>query len=324
MKVSIVGLGAVGGVLAGGLIDAGHEVCALARGATLAHVHTCGLGVEDDSGRRYLPLRASADPAELGPQDLVILSVKQPALPAIAPAIGPLLGPDTRVLTAINGVPWWFPAGMPAPLADMSLDTVDPGGVLARTIPNERVIGCVVHMACYCPEPGVALRAMGRRLIVGDVLGGVGPHTEAVASALEAGGFEVERAGRIQREVWFKLWGNMTMNPISALTGATSDRILDDPLVRRFCERIMEEAARIGARIGCGVDQTPAQRNDITRKLGAMRTSMLQDVDAGRVLEIDALLGAVLEIADGLDEAAPETAALYGLVRLFAEVQGLR
>jgi len=324
MKICLYGVGAVGGLLGARIAATGRPVAAVARGTTLEALQRDGLGLETAAGRHYHPLRAVADPAELGPQDLVIVAVKQPALAAVAAAIGPLVGPGTRVMTAMNGVPWWFFDGLPGPLAGERLTSVDPAGELRARIPSEQVIGCVVHIACATPAPGVSRHKMGNGLIIGEPAGPASAATEAVAAVLREAAFDVTVSARIQRDIWFKLWGNMTMNPVSALTGATTDRILEDPLVDEFCVRVMEEAAAVGARIGCPVTQSPAARNAITRELGAMKTSMLQDVEAGRVLEIDALLGAVYEIAGKAGVAVPNTGALLGLVRLFAQVRGLR
>lgn len=323
MRICLYGVGAVGGLIGARLAAAGHAPVAVARGATLAALQRDGIGLEAGGERRHYPLRAVADPAELGVQDLVVVAVKQPALGAVARAIGPLLGPHTRVLTAMNGVPWWFCDGLPGSLAGARLTSVDPDGELRARIPSAQVIGGVVHIACSTPAPGVSRHGFGNGLILGEPGGPPSAPTVAAAEVLRAAGFEVTLSDFIQRDVWFKLWGNMTMNPVSALTGATADRILDDELVEAFCVAVMEEAAEVGARIGCPVAQTPRERNAVTRKLGAMKTSMLQDVEAGRALEIDALLGAVHEIAGRAGVAVPNVGALLGLVRLFARGRGL-
>lgn len=323
MKICLYGAGAVGGLIGARIAATGQALAVVARGATLEALQRDGLGLEDTDGRRHFPVQAVADPAELGPQDLVIVAVKQPALASVAQAIGPLMGPNTRVMTAMNGVPWWFFDGLPGALAGTTLASVDAAGDLRSRIPSAQVIGCVVHIACATPAPGVSLHKMGNGLIIGDATGPASPATRAVAEVLGAAGFDLTVSERIQRDIWFKLWGNMTMNPVSAITGATTDRILDDALVEAFCVRVMEEAAAIGERIGCPVAQSPAERNAVTRKLGAMKTSMLQDVEAGRALEIDALLAAVHEIAGKAGVAVHNTAALLGLVRLFARTRGL-
>jgi 2-dehydropantoate 2-reductase len=226
----------------------------------------------------------------------------------------------------MNGVPWWFCIGR-AEVGVAPLATVDPGGRIAERIAYRRVLGCVVHASCSVGEPGLVLHAGGQRLIIGEPGGGaVAPASErvrAVAALLRGGGFEVEESADVRREVWYKLWGNMTMNPLSALTGATLDRLLADPLVRDWCSQAMREAAAVGARIGCPIEQSPEDRHAITAKLGAIKTSMLQDVQAGRALELDAIVGAVHEIGKRVGVPTPQIDALFGLARLFARERGL-
>ena len=327
MKVAIVGLGAIGGLFAGWLgtrLPAGRvRLSALARGATLAAVRAQGLIVHTADGPQALPLNASDDPATLGPQDLVMLAVKGPALAAVAPAVAALCGPQTQVLAAMNGVPWWFFDGLPGPCAGWSLDAVDPGATVRALIPSAQVIGCVVHASSTAPAPGQLRHINGNGLIVGRPSGGRDERVEAVAALLAEAGFATTVSERIQREVWFKLWGNMTMNPVSALTGAPCDRILDDELVRGFCSAVMREAQAIGAAFGIPIDQQPEQRHAVTRKLGSFKTSMLQDAEAGRPLELDALLGAVREIGQRQSLPTPNIDALFGLVRLMARQRGL-
>jgi 2-dehydropantoate 2-reductase len=325
-KVCIVGLGSIGGFLAHRLVEGGRPVSALARGATLASVRRRGLVLRDpqDPERgRAVSVAASDSAAELGPQDLVILAVKTTALPSIAPVIGPLLGPDTVVLSAMNGVPWWFFHGLGERLRHVRLESTDPGGALSAAIPPGRVLGCVVHMSASSPEPGVVRHAAGDRFIVGEPGGASTARLDAVAGLLRGGGLAVETSSRIEQAVWLKLWGNATMNPVSAITGATMDRILDDPLVRRFVSDAMAEAAAIGEAIGLPIGMSPEERHEITRKLGAVRTSMLQDVDAGRPIELDALVGAVCEMGRLVGLDTPYFDALLGLTRLFGQVRGL-
>jgi 2-dehydropantoate 2-reductase len=323
MKICIYGAGAIGGLLGARLGAAGHAMSAVARGATL-HALACH-GLQLRMGERTIsaPVRAADDPADLGPQDLVVVAVKGPAVPAVAARIGPLLSAHTMVLVAMNGVPWWFFDGMPGPLAGTRLQTLDPDGAIAAAIPATGVLGCVVHAACTTPEPGLVRHVMGNGLIIGEPAGSTSPRVAALAQALAAAGFDARVSERIQQDIWYKLWGNMTMNPISALTGATADRILDDELVNRYCLAVMDEAAAIGASIGCPIAQSGAERIAVTRKLGAFRTSMLQDADAGRPLEIDALLTVVREIADRANVPTPHLDGLLGLTRVFARGRGL-
>ena len=323
MKVCIYGAGAIGGFLGARLGAQGHAVSAVARGGTLAALAADGLRLQLADREVRAPVVAAEDPARLGPQDLVVIAVKAPTLPAVAARIAPLIGPDTTVLTAMNGVPWWFFSGMPGPHAGRRLACLDPDGAIARAIPVAHVVGGVVHASCTTPAPGVVRHVMGHGLIVGEPAGGASARTTALAAALGAAGFECRVSSRIQQDVWYKLWGNMTMNPVSALTGATVDRILDDPLANGFCQNVMREARAIGAAIGCPIEQSVEDRNAVTRKLGAFRTSMLQDVEAGKPLEIDALLTVVREIAGHAGVAAPNLDALLGVTRVFARVHGL-
>ena len=320
MKIGVVGLGAVGGFLAARLAAAGHEVSALARGATLAAVRAHGLRVQQHDGLVRTALAVSDDPQALGPQDLVIVALKAQALEAAAPSVQTLLAPEGVVMPAMNGVPWWF---LQTGADSAHLASVDPQGRIAAALPLDQVLGCVVHFASSCPEPGVVRHGFGERLIVGEPRGGASARRDAVVAALAAAGLQVERSDDIRRDIWFKLWGNMTMNPVSALTGATADRILDDPLVAAFMLRAMAEAAEIGGRIGCPITQSGEERMGVTRQLGAFKTSMLQDAEAGRGLELDALVAAVHEIGERVGVPTPNIGALLGLTRLMARQRGL-
>ncbi|MGZ5265675.1 MAG: 2-dehydropantoate 2-reductase [Caldimonas sp.] len=321
MRVAVVGLGAVGGLVAARMAGAGHEVSALARGETLARVRERGLIVESAGGRVSARFAVSDDPATLGPQELVVIALKAPALAAVAPRLGPLVGASTIVLPAMNGVPWWFMAA--AAPGEPPLASVDPGGRLLAQLPLARVLGCVVHLAASCPEPGVVRHGFGERLIVGEPAGGDSPRVQAVCAALAEAGFQAEPSADVRRDVWYKLWGNMTMNPVSALTGATSDAILDDPLVHAFMMRAMAEAAAIGERIGCPIAQSGEERMGLARQLGSFRTSMLQDTIAHRPIELDALVSSVHEIGARVGVATPNIGALLGLTRLMARQRGL-
>lgn len=313
--VCIVGLGAIGGWLAAHLARVeGLRVTALARGDTLAAVRTHGLRLDQGGQTLTVPLRVSSDPASLGPQDLVILAVKGPAVGGVAAQVAQLCGPQTRVLTALNGLPWWFTAGLSVP--GLALSSVDPGGRIAAWLPPERVLGCVVHASCAQRAPGWVTHAMGHGLLLGEAVGGRSAPVDQIAALLTAAGFAAQAVDSIQREAWYKLWGNMTTNPVSALTRATTDLILADDLVREFTTAIMREAAEVGARMGCPIEQTPQDRHAITRKLGAFKTSMLQDIEAGRPIETDALLAAPRELAQQLGVATPMLDALLGLTRL--------
>jgi 2-dehydropantoate 2-reductase len=323
MKVCIYGAGAIGGFLGTRLGAAGHTLSAVARGATLAALRQHGLRLVQGGETITAPVQVDEDPVRLGPQDLVVIAVKGPALVAVARRIAPLLAPDTMALVAMNGVPWWFFDGLPGPYAGTRLASVDPDGAIAAAIPTRHVIGCVVHASCSTSEPGLVRHGMGAGLIVGEPAGGHSARVERLAAELARAGFDAKLSERIQQDIWYKLWGNMTMNPVSAITGATGDRILDDPLVRAFCSAAMAEAAAIGAEIGCGVTQSTEDRHAVTRKLGAFKTSMLQDVEAGRPIELDAIVAVVREIGQKVGVPTPNIDALLGVARLFARVRGL-
>ena len=322
-KICIYGAGAVGGFIGALLAQNGCEVSAVARGATLQALRTKGLRLQLDNKTISVPVTATADPAELGEQDLIIVAVKAQSMPAVAKAIPPLIGAETTVLTAMNGVPWWFFQGFGGDYANLQLETVDPGRTIAKAIPAQTVIGGVVHGSFALNEPGYVRHVFGKKLIIGEPNGTKSARLQQLADLLSAAGIEIETSTTIQHDIWFKLWGNMTMNPVSAITGATCDRILDDPLVLNFCNRVMTEAAAIGERIGCPVEQTPVERNAVTRKLGAFKTSMLQDVEAGRSVELDALVSAVREIGQKVGVTTPDMDTLLGLARLHARMRGL-
>jgi 2-dehydropantoate 2-reductase len=323
MKVCVVGAGAIGSFIGTHLSLRSCQVAALARGATAASLRAYGFRLEQAGALVTAPVHVVEDGASLGTQDLVVLAVKGPSLGGVAKNVTPLLGPDTMVLTAMNGVPWWFfLSGAGGACDGMRLTSVDPDGRIEAAIPDGHVIGCVVHATCSVVEPGLVRHGFGNELIIGEPAGGaISARVTALAELLGSAGFKATVSARIQADIWYKLWGNMTMNPISALTGATCDRILDDPLLNRYALSIMAEAAEIGERIGCPITQSGEERNAVTRKLGAFKTSMLQDAQAGRPLEIDALLTAVTEIGGKVGVPTPSTDALLGLVRVFEEAR---
>lgn len=322
-KVAIVGAGAIGGWMGVHLARAGARLSVLARGDTLAALQTQGLQLHQGDERHTVPVTASSQAADLGVQDLVVIAVKGPALATVAQQIAPLLGPQTVVLTAMNGVPWWFLQGFGGPVEGRSLTSVDPEGAIALAISAAHIVGCVVHASCSVDAPGVVRHHFGDGLIVGEPSGQSTPRVQALHALLQGAGFNATLSPQIQKDIWFKLWGNMTVNPISAITGATSDRLLGDDLVRGFMSSVMQEAKAIGERIGIPIDQAPEDRHAVTRKLGAFRTSMLQDVQAGKPVELDALVSAVRELGQLTGVATPFTDALLGLSRLHARVLGL-
>lgn len=323
MKVCVVGAGAIGGLIGTRLAAAGQaDVNAIARGATLEALQTHGWRLESDGALLRGAVRATADARELGPQDLVIVAVKAQALPAALPSLTPLLGRHTIVFPAMNGVPWWFGHGVAA-LGEAPLEAVDPGGALSAAVPYEQIVGGVVHMSASTLEPGLVRHNMGRGVIVGEPAGGLSARAAGVAQLLTDAGFDVTHTPDVRYEIWYKLWGNLTMNPVSAITGATTDLILGDPLVRTFCSAAMREVSAIGARIGCPIALQPDDRHAITAKLGPFKTSMLQDAEATRPLELDAIVTAVHEIGRRLDMETPNIDALLGLTRLFGRVHGV-
>ncbi len=323
MNIAVVGAGAIGGWLAVRLAQAGENVSLLARGRTLEAIKARGLTLVSGSQTEHMRLRAGDKAADLGQQDLIIVAVKGPAMVEVAPAIAAMMHGDSIVLPAMNGILWWFTNGTDGALSDLPLESIDPDGRIAALIPPARVLGCVVHASCATRAPGEIVHTQGKRLIIGEPRHGETQRLERVCRALSEAGLTVEPSRHIHTDVWFKLWGNMTMNPISALTGALTNQILDDELVRRFALAVMAEASELGARIGCPIRESGEDRMALTRKLGGIRTSMLQDVEAGRRLEIDALLAAPREIAARVGLATPNMDALHGLARLFARTHSL-
>jgi 2-dehydropantoate 2-reductase len=322
-SVAIVGAGAIGGWLGTRLALTGRAVSAVARGATLAALRADGLRLHQGGELLQAPVRVSASAQELGVHDLVIVAVKAPALPSIAPLMAPLIGPHTVVLTAMNGVPWWFFEGFGGALAGTPLSVVDPGGAMARAVPGTQVLGGVVHASCSLDAPGVVRNHFGNGLLLGEPSGAQSARLQSVLEAFREAGVDANVSPCIQRDIWFKLWGNMTMNPVSAITGATCDRILADPQVRGFINAVMGEANAIGTRLGVPIEQQPEDRHAMTLKLGAFKTSMLQDVEARRPVELDALVGVVAELGRLTQVPTPYTDALLGLARLQARTLGL-
>jgi 2-dehydropantoate 2-reductase len=319
MKFCIYGAGAVGGVLAARLCLAGHEVSVVARGAHLTAIRERGLRVRSEGKEVAVKIKADSNPAQLGPQDYVIVAVKGQSLPGVAAGIGPLLGPDTSIVTAMNGVPWWFFDRLAFGSGKLRLETLDPGGTLSRAMPTGRIVGCVIHLAASTPEPGLISHNMGQRLILGEPGGRNTARTQAIALALRAAAFEVVESAFIEKDFWVKLLGNISFNPVSALTLATANRLIADEYVKAYMVAIMRECLAIGRAVGVDADIDPEARMDMARRLGAFKTSMLQDMEAGKSLEIDGLLTGTLEIARKAGVAAPFTESLAGLARLRAQ-----
>jgi 2-dehydropantoate 2-reductase len=327
MKVGLVGVGAMGGWIGAHLAADGRtQVSALARGATLQALQAHGLTLQHGEQRIHGAVRASDQPQELGPQDVLIIAVKGPALPRLVASLAPMVTPSTLIVPAMNGVPWWFCHGQPG--FEGGLPSVDPHGLLTQSLPHTQVLGCVLHASAAVSAPGMVQLKLAQALIVGEPSGrgadtDISPRVQRVVDVLKAAGLPASASADIRKDIWYKLWGNLTMNPVSALTGATIDQVLADPLTRELCARMMAEARSIGERIGCHIEQSIEDRHAITAKLGAFKTSMLQDVEAGREIELDAIVGAVHEIARRLNEPAPAIDAIFGLTRLFARPRGL-
>ncbi|KWK27904.1 2-dehydropantoate 2-reductase [Burkholderia stagnalis] len=324
VRAAIVGAGAIGGLLAAALARAGMQVSAYARGATLDALNAHGMRVLDETGAQTsVALDASDDAAALGVQDYVVIALKAQALPGVAARLAPLVGPRTVIVAAMNGLPWWFTHGLAGPLDGVPLEAVDPGGAVSAALPPAQAIGCVVHLSASTDAPGVVRRGRGNRLIVGAPAPALEGAASRFAAALAAGGFDVEVTPAIRTEIWAKLWGNMNMNPLSALTGSTADRLLDDPFTHALALRMMEEAAEIGEKLGLSTGMSAPERIAVTCKLGAFRTSMLQDFDAGRPLEVGPILGVFPELGRKLGVPTPYCDAVLGLLRQRAAISGL-
>ena len=322
MKICIYGAGAVGGLLAAWLARAGHDVSVLARGAHLDAIRAHGLRVRSNDQVQAFKLRAESDPARLGPQDYVLVVVKAQSLTDVASRIAPLLGADTSIVTAMNGVPWWFFDRLGFRNGAERLESLDPGGRLARAMPTERIVGCVIHLAASTPEPGLIQHSMGRKLILGEPGGKNSARTQRIADALGAAGFEVLSSNFIEKEFWVKLLGNVSFNPVSALTVSTADRLIEDRAIKDYMVAIMREVLAIGRAVGVDAAIDPEARIEMARVLGPFKTSMLQDLEAGKPLEVDGLLAGTLEVARKAGVQAPFTESLFGLIRARAAATG--
>lgn len=314
---AIVGAGAIGAWLADALGFAGWRVSMVARGETLAALRAVGLTVDGPAGPR-LSHPAAGPAADLGVQDYVVLAVKAHSLPGLAPQLAPLFGPATVVISATNGIPWWFFDDFGGPLENQILESVDPDGAQARSFPRGRVLGSVVHASVRVTAPARAQVVAADRFILGEPTGAVSARARHVVEALRAGGINAQASEHIRDEVWAKLWGNMNMNPVSALTRSGTSRMLADADVRALCVRMMEEMQQCGRHLRLNSSMTAAQRIDVTQRLGDFRTSMLSDVEAGRPLELAPQLGAIVEIAQRLDVPAPFCRSILGLARLLS------
>lgn len=323
MRICIYGAGAIGGFLGAMLAEAGHTVSLVARGEHLRALRANGLTLE--IGGRTLRSRpaASDDPAALGPQDHVIVSVKSPALRSVAQGIAPLLGRETTIVTAINGIPWWLFHGFGGAHDGRALKSVDPDGALARALDSRRIIGCVVHAGCSVPAPGVIRHASGDRFIIGEPVGGESARCRELAGALVEAGLSCEISPRIQQAVWMKYLGNMSMGPISLLTGATLLGIARDPGARQVCANLMAEAIAVGQKFGLDAGMTIEQRIELGAKLGDFKPSMLQDLEKGRPVELDTFLDVAVEMAGLAGVPVPTIETVRALAVQKARLAGI-
>ncbi len=318
MRICIVGAGAIGGYLGAKLAHAGEEVTLIARGAHLAAIRERGLALEYADGARELatPALATDDLRAAGPQDAVVLAVKAHQLAGLAPSLPALYGPDTAVITAQNGIPWWYFHKHGGPYEGRRIAAVDPEGVVDAHIPAVRVIGCVVYPAAELAGPGVVRHIEGDRFTLGELDGAKTERIQQLSSMLASAGLKAPVRPRIRAEIWIKLWGNMAFNPISALTRATLDVICGYPPTRGLAAAMMAEGQAIGEHLGIEFPIGIEQRIAGAERIGAHKTSMLQDIEAGRATEIDALCGAVAELGRLVGVPTPHIDAVYASVKL--------
>jgi 2-dehydropantoate 2-reductase len=321
MKVAIVGVGAIGGYVGHCLARAGEDVTFIARGKNLEALRTRGIRLlrADGSEEAVPQVKATADYAATGPQDVVILALKAHQLESVALDVPRLFGPDTVVVPMQNGIPYWYFHGHPGELAGTRLQSVDPSGVIGDNIPAQRVIGCVVYPATELIEPGVIKHVEGNRFPVGEPDGTTSQRVARVADCFVRAGLQAAVLGDIRSEIWLKLWGNMTFNPISALSRATLAGICQYPPSRALAAEMMAEAQNVAAKLGITFRVSLEKRIAGAERVGHHKTSMLQDVEAARTLEIDALLGSVIELAGLTDTPVPHLDAVYALTKLLAK-----
>ena len=324
-RICIFGAGAIGGYVGAALHEAGAEVSLVARGPHLEAIRADGLRLEKDSKITRYSLPASDRPADLGPQDYVILAIKAHTIPMILDDLMPLLGPDTAVVPAVNGLPWWYfhKAQTGTALDEKPLQAVDPGGRVWNEIGPQRAIGCVVYPACEIAAPGLVKHLDGDRFTLGEPSMEQSERVKTLSSLMIAGGLKAPQKPRIRDEIWVKLWGNCSFNPVSALTGATLDAIGNDPETRALIHAIMTEVKSVGEAIGVRFSVPIEKRIDGAAAIVGHKPSTRQDIEAGRPLEIDPLATAVLELAEVLGIETPALAHVTALLKLQAETLGL-
>ncbi|WP_298818920.1 2-dehydropantoate 2-reductase [Chloroflexus sp.] len=322
MRICIVGAGAIGGWLGAKLIQAGAEVTLIARGAHLAAIEAHGLTIIYQDGRQEVvkPAMATADMIAAGQHDMVIVAVKAQSLPALAAPMRALYGPTTAVVYAQNGIPWWYFLRHGGPYEGRRIESVDPGGVIAANTEIERVIGCVVYPAAAIERPGVIRHIEGNRFTLGEPDGSRSERTMRLSKLLESVGLRAPVKTDIRNEIWLKLWGNLSFNPISALTRATLDRIIADQGTYTLAATMMAEAQQVAETLGARFPVSIERRIRMAEEIGAHKTSMLQDIEAKRPTEIDALLGAVVELAELTGTPAPTLRAIYAVTSLLDRI----
>jgi 2-dehydropantoate 2-reductase len=323
VKICVYGAGAIGGLIGGHLARTGEDVTLLARGEHLAAMRAKGLSITDMSGAFTVKPRLTDDPADVGPQDCVIVALKAHQVAGIADRMAPLLGPETAVVTAANGVPWWYFHGLEGPLRDRRLSSVDPDGKLWNLIGPQRAVGCVVYPAAEITAPGQIRHIENDRLTLGEPDGSKSDRAARLSRALIACGFKSPVKTDIRTEIWVKLWGNVAFNPISALTGATLKAICEDAGTRAAARAIMNEAEAVAAKLGIRMPIDVESRIDGAASVGEHKTSMLQDFERGRPIELDAIVGAVAELGDIVGVNTPMIDAIYALTRSKAIAAGV-
>jgi 2-dehydropantoate 2-reductase len=323
MKIAIFGAGAVGGHLAVQLHQTGADVSVVARGAHLSAIQANGLTVKSNGQTLNARLPATDKAEELGPQDYVIITLKANALPAAAAEIAKLMGPQTTLVTSSNGIPYWYFYGLGSPWRDHVVESVDPGGRLWHLLPPQQVVGCIVFHAAEVIAPGVIEHTYSNRFSLGEPDGKKSARTEALSQILSQAGLKAPICANIRDELWLKLWGNLAFNPMSALTGLTVDRLTSRPDLRGTARAMMEEAARVAEALGTSFAMSIDERINLTGGVGAHKTSMLQDLERGRPMEIDALLGAVVELGRLTGKSMPQCEAMLALIRGRARQAGL-
>lgn len=323
MKICIFGAGAIGGYMGAKLAQAGADVSLVARGPHLAAMEKNGLTLIEESGQSTVVVTVSEDPADLGPQDYVIVTLKAHSVPPVVGKMQPLIGPDTTIVSGVNGVPWWYFYKIGGPLEGTRLASVDPGNAQWDGFGPDRVLGCVVYPAAEVSEPGVVRHIEGNRFSLGEPDGSKSDRALALSKALSAAGLKAPVRPKLRDEIWVKLWGNLSFNPISALTHATLDVLCTDAGTRAVARNMMLEAQEVAEKLGVKFPIDVDRRIQGGADVGAHRTSMLQDLDAGRPMEIDALVGSVQELGRVTGTLTPTLDAVLALVQLRARTAGL-